>query len=146
MSIRISTDIRRAVEDQAVAGYPREICGLVLGHWRGEQAVGRSYHPCSNDSSGARERRFLIDPQQYQALEDQADEQGLSIVSIVHTHPDHPDLPSEFDRLHAWPGLSYIILSVVSGRVASMSAWRLREDRSAFDPDPIRIATDDVGG
>ena len=42
----------------------------------------------------------------------EAEKLGLSIISIVHSHPDHPDRPSEFDLNHAWPGFSYIIISV----------------------------------
>jgi proteasome lid subunit RPN8/RPN11 len=122
---------------QMQVSYPAEACGLIVGRWQGDLALGDSYHPCANQRQENRERRFLIDPLHYQAVEDRADAQGLSIVSIVHSHPDHPDLPSEFDRQHAWPGLSYIIIAVQGGRIAGYRSWRLREDRSGFDLESI---------
>ena len=137
MAIEINGRIREAMLAQMQSSYPAEACGLIVGHWQDDRAIGDSYHPCANQRQVNRERRFLIDPLDYQALEDQADVQGQSIVSIVHSHPDHPDQPSEFDRQHAWPGLSYIIIAVQRGRIAGYRSWRLREDRSGFDQEPI---------
>lgn len=123
--------------EQMVRRYPLEGCGLILGRWRGDNALGERYIPCENRSRERQERRFIIDPEIWQGVEDEADAEDLSIVSVVHSHPDHPDRPSEFDRLHAWPGLSYIIIAVHRGRIDSYRSWRLREDRSAFDSEPI---------
>ncbi len=139
MGIHIDAAIQQAMLDQAAEGYPNEVCGLLMGRWLDGEGVGHSYHPCSNRVAEQKGRRFLIAPEFYRRLEDQADAQGLSIISIVHSHPDHPDRPSEFDRSHAWPGVSYIIISVASGRVVSCSSWLLRQDRSGFDPEQIVV-------
>ena len=95
--------------------------------------------PASNIKEENRERRFLIDPMAYQKAEDEADERGLSVISIVHSHPDHPDKPSEFDREHAWPGFSYIIISVQKGNTKSYRSWKLNEDRKFFIEENIKI-------
>lgn len=137
MAIRISAEIREAMLGQMIERYPLEGCGLILGRWQGDEAQGTRYIPCENRHAGRQERRFIIDPDIWQRVEDEADAEHLSIVSIVHSHPDHPDQPSEFDRLHAWPGLSYIIIAVRQGRIAGFRSWRLREDRSAFDAEVI---------
>ena len=55
-----------------------------------------------------------------------------------HSHPDHPARPSEFDREHAWPWYSYIIVSVAAGKPQDMTSWRLADDRSHFLPEEIR--------
>ena len=65
----------------------------------------------------------------YQDAEDQADKKGISIISIVHSHPDHPDRPSDFDKNHAWPGFSYIIISVQKGTSVSYRSWQLNKNR-----------------
>ena len=108
-----------------------------MGRWNNNRAEALEYIPAENTKNENRERRFLIAPNAYQQMEDDADEKGLSIISIVHSHPDHPDEPSKFDRLYAWPGFSYIIISVDSGNVAQFRSWLLESDRSRFVEEKI---------
>ena len=119
--------------------YPHECCGFILGQFKDDESFGIEYLPASNVKEENRERRFLIDPLAYQKAEDEADDQGMSIISIVHSHPDHPDKPSDFDRDHAWPGFSYIIISVQNGRIASYRSWQLNENRGKFIEENIKI-------
>ena len=105
--------------------YPFECCGFILGNFVNDNSVGTEYIAVPNTKIENKERRFLIDPLEYQNAEDLADEKGLSIISIVHSHPDHPHLPSEFDKDHAWPGFSYIIMSVAKGVSISYKSWKL---------------------
>ena len=65
------------------------------------------------------------------------DASGLDIVGYYHSHPDHPARPSEFDREHAWPGTSYVIVSVEKGKAVDCRSWRLRDDRAAFDEERL---------
>ncbi|MBI4900017.1 MAG: Mov34/MPN/PAD-1 family protein, partial [Actinobacteria bacterium] len=37
--------------------------------------------------------------------------QGLDIMGFYHSHPDHPDRPSDFDREWGQLGYSYLIRS-----------------------------------
>ena len=119
--------------------YPHECCGFILGQFKDDESFGIEYLPASNVKEENRERRFLIDPLAYQKAEDEADDQGMSVISIVHSHPDHPDKPSDFDRDHAWPGFSYIIISVQNGRIASYRSWQLNENRGKFIEENIKI-------
>ena len=119
--------------------YPHECCGFILGNFVGQESLSVEYLPAENTKEDNRERRFLIDPMAYQKAEDKADEQDLSIISIVHSHPDHPDKPSEFDRKHAWPGFSYIIISVQDGSAVSYRSWQLSADRNFFIEENINI-------
>ena len=64
---------------------------------------------------------------------------GLEIVGFYHSHPDHPAKPSDYDRDHALPFYSYIILRVAEGRPELMTSWRLRISREAFDPEQYEI-------
>ena len=54
------------------------------------------------------------------------------MIGWYHSHPDHPARPSDYDRDHAWPWYSYIIVSVQSGVPQDMTSWRLEDDRSGF--------------
>jgi proteasome lid subunit RPN8/RPN11 len=93
--------------------------------------------PLDNLREDARSNRYLIAPEQLLAVDRSAREAGLEVLGFFHSHPDHPPEPSGFDREHAWPWYSYLIVAVERGRNAGQRAWRLREDRSAFDEEPI---------
>ena len=62
------------------------------------------------------ERRFLLSAADYRGAEARADATGRALLGFYHSHPDHPAEPSAFDLAHAWPNLSYVILSVRDGR------------------------------
>ena len=133
MAIILTDTIITAFERQSETEYPNECCGFILGNYiSSKESVGSKYLPAINIKTENTERRFLIDPKAYEQAEEEAEKLGLSIVSIVHSHPDHPDKPSEFDLNHAWPGFSYIIISVEKGRSKSFKSWKLNNDRTSF--------------
>jgi proteasome lid subunit RPN8/RPN11 len=82
-------------------------------------------------------RRFLVGPDEYRRAEARAAETGRTLMGFYHSHPDHPAEPSAFDLEHAWPNLSYAIISVRQGQPKEMRSWRLRADRSGFDEEFI---------
>jgi len=57
-------------------------------------------------------RRYSIDPKDMLRVQQQARSQGLSIIGVYHSHPDHVAEPSECDRAQAWPDYAYVIVSV----------------------------------
>jgi proteasome lid subunit RPN8/RPN11 len=67
---------------------------------------------------------------------------GLDVVGWYHSHPDHPAKPSEYDREHAWPWYSYIIVSVRAGVEQEMTSWRLNDDRAGYSEETIEIRTE----
>ncbi len=136
-SIRVSSEIIAQFSEHAVGEYPHECCGFLIGTFDDNGSTTVEYLPGINTKSTNRERRFLIDPLDYQNAEDKAEAKNMSIIGILHSHPDHPDIPSEFDRLHAFPGFSYVIISVMDGKISGYRSWQLRNDRSAFDPESI---------
>ena len=137
--INLTHDIIDQFKKHGESDYPHECCGFILGSFKDMESRGVEYLPASNTKEENRERRFLIDPMAYQKAEDEADERGLSIISIVHSHPNHPDKPSDFDRDHAWPGFSYIIISVQNGNAISYKSWQLNENREFFTEENIKI-------
>ena len=72
--------------------------------------------------------------------ERRASELGAELLGFYHSHPDHPARPSQYDLDHAFPTFSYIIVSVRGGTPEDMTSWRLRDDRSAFDPEELVVA------
>ena len=68
--------------------------------------------------------------------------EGFDILGYYHSHPDHPSMYSDYDRDHALPNLSYVIVSVVNGHAVDTASWRLRDDRSAMDAEDILTVDD----
>lgn len=117
--------IRAELEAAAAAGYPDETCGLLLGTSGGEGCVVTAQHAARNLNRERARDRFELDPQAYLAAEARAAAEGIEVVGVWHSHPDHPARPSETDRRQAWPGWSYVILAVASGEVVDLRSWRL---------------------
>jgi len=117
--------------------YPEEGCGVLLGRERdGVREVERTVE-LDNQREASRHNRYVISPEQFLRAEKEARAAGLDVLGFYHSHPDHPARPSAFDLEHAWPWYSYVIVSVERGRVADMRSWRLRDERSAFEPEPM---------
>jgi proteasome lid subunit RPN8/RPN11 len=115
--------------------YPEEGAGFLLG----EQGEVREIVALSNSrEDGARHNRFLITPEEYLQAEFAADRLGLSLIGVFHSHPDCPNVPSEYDREWAQPFFSYIITRVDRGKAVNSRSWRLVEDRSKFDEEEIK--------
>ncbi|MGH7544188.1 MAG: M67 family metallopeptidase [Gemmatimonadota bacterium] len=126
---------RARLRAHAEAGYPDEVCGFLLGSM---EASARSFdvreiRPAMNRRASRASRRYRIDPAEYRAAEREAEEKGLELVGIYHSHPDAPAVPSRYDREHAWPNSAYVIVPVRAGRAWEPRAWLLAEDRSGFD-------------
>ena len=133
-SLRISATARATMLADAERSYPDECCGALFGPGPSEIVEALSLH---NVTTGERRRRFLIGLEEYRAAEKHADDTGQPLLGFYHSHPDHPAEPSAFDLEHAWPNLSYVIVSVAGGRAGVMRSWRLRADRSGFDEEPL---------
>lgn len=131
--IRMGGQALRTLEDDARRAYPHEGCGALLGRAsaHGPRAVVRAV-PLANTHEEERERRYLIGPDDVLRMEEAAEADGLELVGFYHSHPDHPAVPSEFDREHAWPWYVYVIVPVADGRPGRPRAWELAPDRSTF--------------
>ncbi len=120
--------------------YPHETCGAILGRDLESGREARALFPLVNRRHDSPRNRFSVDAADVRAAEREASRRGLELIGWYHSHPDHPARPSEFDREHAWPWYSYIIVSVHSGQPRDLTSWRLAEDRSHYLPEEIVIA------
>lgn len=136
MSLRISDTILMGISEHIEAAYPEEGAGFLLGV-DGEVRGILSLPNAREDE--ARHNRFLITPEDYLKAELKADVLGLSLIGVFHSHPDCPNIPSEYDREWAQPFFSYIITRVDEGRSVSHRSWRLVEDRSKYEEEEISI-------
>jgi proteasome lid subunit RPN8/RPN11 len=61
----------------------------------------------------------------------------LDVIGFYHSHPDHPAVPSDYDKDHALPFYSYVIVSVEQGRAQGVTSWELSANRAAFLPEVL---------
>lgn len=138
MKITIPGNILKQIHHHGESAYPEEGAGLMLGTTdNGDREVKDLLFLDNAREDGARHNRYLITAEDMLRGEEEAERSGLSIVGIFHSHPDHPNIPSEFDREYAIPWYSYLITSVKEGRALESKSWRLKEDRSGFDPEEL---------
>ena len=121
----------------ARAGYPFEVVGLLAGS-REERRVTRVV-PLINERADSPRNRYQVSGLVVLRAEEALEAEGLAVLGTYHSHPDHPSMWSEFDREHALPNLSYIIVSVQGGQAAATQSWRLRDDRSVMDEETLNV-------
>jgi proteasome lid subunit RPN8/RPN11 len=133
---------RRQLDQIARCGeetYPNEGGGFLIGRSddAGHKVVIEVRSFPNMREAEEQYHRILITDAMYRDGEAYAEGQGLDLIGFFHSHPDHPAPPSEFDREHALPWWSYVIVSVNQGRAGDVFSWQLRDDRSRFDEEAM---------
>jgi proteasome lid subunit RPN8/RPN11 len=142
MSLQIPQEILQRIHLHGEQAYPEEGAGLLLGELEEGEHQVKEILPLDNTREAqARHNRYQLSPQDYLQGEELAEGLGIAVLGVFHSHPDHPNRPSEFDRQWAWPNFSYLITSVLQGRASGSRSWRLREDRANFSEEQIAVVT-----
>ena len=123
----------RQIESEGSAAYPNECCGILVGRdVDGRRLVERLVEGRNVFEADEQYHRFSIDPRQQMKAEREAEAEGKVVLGFYHSHPDHPARPSEYDREHAWPFYSYVIVAVAKGKAADMTSWVLDDASNQF--------------
>jgi proteasome lid subunit RPN8/RPN11 len=151
-TLKMSTEIAEKIRQHGAQTYPHECCGALLGRDAtgdggtatpgGVQPPSReilALFPLVNRREDSPHNRFSVTAEDVRDAEKAAQEKKLDVVGWYHSHPDHPARPSQYDREHAWPWYSYVIVSVAKGKPAEMTSWRLSDDRSDYACEEIAI-------
>lgn len=156
MSLRLGTPQIEIIRQHGARDYPSECCGMLLGRAENDRKLVSEAVPLRNlrhdpgraqsilplDATGteSERNRFLIDPADQIRVEKDARARGLDVVGYYHSHPDHPARPSTYDRDHAWPWYSYVIISVERGEPKALTSWVLTDDRKQFNPEEVEVS------
>ena len=140
MSLQISNELLQRIHAHGEAAYPEEGAGLMLGSAQAEDKTVQWLLEFANArEQSARHNRYLLTAEDVLHGEMEAARLGMDVIGVFHSHPDHPNRPSEFDREWAMPFLSYVITSVQSGKAVESRSWLLSEDRSSFSEETIIV-------
>jgi proteasome lid subunit RPN8/RPN11 len=139
--------IRRAEADaiasHARAGYPNEVCGVLVGTVRDGTVHVERVVPVTNLEKERPGVRYVIGDEDHIAVQRAVRGEGLDIVGYFHSHPDHPARPSETDRRIAAEGLSdgvvHVVCGVAGGRETVATAWVFRDAGQAFEEEPFDV-------
>jgi len=143
LELLISAELAERIRAHGVETYPHECCGALLGRDSVVSNEGPSVSGTAprevlalfqlvNRRDDSPRNRFSVTAEDVLLADKTAREEGLEVIGWYHSHPDHPARPSQYDRDHAWPWYSYVIVSVHAGAPKEMTSWRLQDDRTEF--------------
>jgi proteasome lid subunit RPN8/RPN11 len=132
--LKLSSELENNIRTDGEAAYPNECCGIILGDITddGVKNARRTVAIHNSREDGEQYHRFLITPEDMLRAEQEARAAKLEVIGFYHSHPDHPSAPSSYDKDHALPFYSYIIVSVDKGKAQILTSWELTDDRTDF--------------
>jgi len=106
-------------------GYPLEACGLLIG--RGDKV--ERFVACTNEAASA--RVYAIPAKELLRADREADDAGLAIIGVFHSHTHSEPYPSPTDVEQAPdPGWHYVIVSL-KREAPETRSYRIVENRIA---------------
>ena len=149
MSVSIPSDYLNQIRRQAERDYPNETCGILVGPSAKKEKVD-GIHPCCNvqdayhaldPATFPRTARtaYFIDPKDLFQIQRENRKKEREIRVIYHSHVDAGAYFSEEDQRialsdgkPAYPGVSYLVVSVRDGKAAEESLFSWDEKESKF--------------
>jgi len=137
--IRIDEKNIEAITAHTEQDYPHECGGMLIGRFEkdGRKTVVETFALENSREEEARHNRVLILPKDVLRAEKYARERELDVIGYYHSHPESPAVPSQYDLDHALPVWSYVIASVINGKVVDILSWEMENDRTKFNSEEI---------
>ncbi len=129
----IENEPDRIMRADAVESFPNECCGFMYGHETETERIITEARPVVNVKDGDQRRRFEISPFDYMKAEAYALSKNKTLLGVYHSHPQHPAIASETDLKSAMPFFSYVIYSIINGKVDDIKSWQLNEAGESFE-------------
>jgi len=133
MMLHLARAHEQQIEREARAGYPHEVCGLLIGHVTESGASVIRCVSAPNVTDGDPSRRFSIAPEFLLDTQRQVRDEGLTVIGVYHSHPNQAPQPSRTDVAQGWPDLFYVICRSDVDSCGPMTAWRLDAQANAFE-------------
>ena len=138
--IELTQDIARQISAEGEKAYPNECCGALFGHFlaNSDARVTAIFPIVNARESEEQYHRFVITADDSLRAERAALARDVDVVGYYHSHPDHPAIPSEYDREHALPFYAYVIVAVAQRQAEALTSWRLTQDRLRFLQEDVK--------
>lgn len=113
----VSQQVHQQTWDWIRQAWPNEAVAL----WAGQNQRVVAFYPLQNQHPQPT-TAYWANPSEVVHSLLHAQERGLELLAIVHSHPSTPAVPSTADRMQAYWQVPYVIASVP---LRHMRAWRL---------------------
>ena len=91
--LEISSSVHAQMLGHAIAGLPNEACGLFAGEFGGDRV--ERFFPMTNTASSS--RIYQLDSAEIMSVERAADDRGLAVIGVMHSHTHTTNYPSPTD-------------------------------------------------
>ena len=137
--LKLFPEHEKIIRAEGESAYPNECCGILIGEIddKGVKTIKYTEAIRNAREDGEQYHRFLITPEDMMQAERNARKRKQDVVGFYHSHPDHPALPSDYDKEHALPFYSYVIVSVNKKKAEDLTSWELTADRKNFESEKI---------
>jgi len=140
MPLIIPAHLYSSIINHLESAYPNEGAGLLLGNANGNDKTVKSVLKFDNNfEAGEQYHRYRISAEDMFKGETEAEKLGVDVIGVFHSHPDHPSQASEYDREHALPWYSYLIVSIQKGKASTSQSWLLSDDRKKFTEESVEL-------
>ncbi|MDE0117106.1 MAG: M67 family metallopeptidase [bacterium] len=132
--LRLSGEVYSEVIAHAISGLPNEACGLLAAPAARERAT--RFFPVRNAAESS--HIYRLDDAEYLQVERTADEEGLVLVAVMHSHTHTTAYPSPTDVRDAtafdpFGALLYVIVSLKDPEPA-LRCYRILDGAIAEEP------------
>jgi len=118
--LRLTTEQLAEMVAHCISCVPEEGCGLIVGD---ENGTVRSVHPTTNTAGSA--QVYAVDPRAHLAIDRKAEESGLAVIGVFHSHTHTDPWPSPTDvRQAPDPSWHYVLVSL-RHEVPSTRSYRI---------------------
>lgn len=148
--------VLREIARQAAAGYPEEICGMIIGRPDATETYAirqvtnvANREPQEDPAKVPRDARtaYKMDPLEQLKVLREVDRHGWEVLAFYHSHPDHEANFSRMDRERAlgpdsepiWPGATYLVVSVMDGHARGVALYRWDSRAKDFVGIPVAV-------
>ena len=107
--LRLANDTWLEMVGHALDGLPLEACGLIAGV--PVTGVVEVFYPCRNTAASS--KLYTVEPRDHLRADRDAEDRGLEILGVVHSHTHTDAYPSPTDVAQAPdPNWHYVIVSL----------------------------------
>ena len=130
--LSLTEDVWHQMVGHAYGGLPDEACGLFAGAPDDPGAVATVFYPCRNAAESS--RVYTIDPRDHLRADRDADDRGLEIIGVMHSHTHTEAYPSPTDVAQApEPAWHYVIVSLKRD-AAVLRSYRIVDGEITEEP------------
>lgn len=121
----------------ALAAYPDECCGAMLGVIDEGTKIVKVAVELENASLGEKGSRYELRPEDLLKADREARRQGMDLIGIFHSHPDADAYFSATDLKNSCPWYSFVVLSVRGGQFDHAACFLPNDDQTAADKEQL---------